>query len=199
MAHAAQVPLRVTAKMRASPMTALIRGHIAMHPDQRFAVLLPGRNKQVTKRSSDIMPLLRRVERERVRFVGWHDTTTLAGDHVLALGVPAVPPHSIRRKLAQRGLIAAVLAGGAWGELVWSGGTGADGKEWTVSSNGYRHPSWQQAYRDAVADLMRRRLVRVAVPIVVVADVELGLPLLIEMPMPMDDHDMLILEGFAME
>jgi hypothetical protein len=130
---------------------------------------------------------------------GVPSTTTLVGDRVLALGVPAVPPHSVRRRLAQLGLIAAVTAGGDWGELVWSGGTGADGKERTVSSNGYRHPSWKQAYCDAVVDLMRRRLVRVAVPSVVVADVELGLPLLTEVPMPMDDHDMLILEGFAVE
>jgi hypothetical protein len=166
---------------------------VAKHPDDRFTVLLPGRNKQVAKRCSDIIPLLRRVERERVRFVGWHDTTTLAGDRVLALGVPAVPPHSVRRRLAQRGMIAAVIAGGDWGELVWSGGTDADGKERTVRSNGYRHPSWNQAYRDAVVDLMRRRLAHVCTSVTIIADMELGLPL-IDGPTPLDQEDVQALE-----
>jgi hypothetical protein len=193
-ARAVQIPERVTAGRRPGPLVALIRGHLARHPGERLGVLLPGNKEKVAALQRAIRPLWRPGEGQRVALGGWFGKGTPAGDRLLALGVPAVPPRSVRRRLAQRGLEDAAVGEGEWGEVPWTGRRQSDGAAQEVRGWGYREPDWHQAYRDAVLDRMRRRLAGVGVPVVVMADLELGLGL-VEGPVPLDELDVKLLEG----
>lgn len=192
-AHAVQCPIRVTGGSRESGVASRIRGHLAARPGERLAVLLPGNQKHFAALRTKVEDLLVPAERKRVEFAGWYDRGAPVCDRMLALGVPAIPPHSVGRRLEQRDLIAAALADKVWGEVRWRG-TRTDGTEQEVVGQGYRHPDWAAAYRDAVLDLLRRKLVRVTVPITVVADLDLGLPLVDE-DFAIDGDDLRLLEA----
>jgi putative DNA primase/helicase len=180
--RAVQVPQRRTAKQRPGSAAALLRGFLAAHPGEHLCVLLPGRCEQAEDLAGEILTLLAPDEVAHVALVPWHGpapgspSALPSCDRIIGLGIPAVPPGSVRRRLIQCGDGDAARADGDWGERAWSR-PGADGIEVRVRERGYRHAAWHAAYRAVVQDLLRRRLVGAAVPVVLVTDLELGLPL----------------------
>jgi hypothetical protein len=189
-AGAVQTVHHVTAGTRPGPLADLIRGHLEWFPGGTLAVILPGSTERADKLRQALPALL--SEGHRLRLVGWHDEGRLTGDRILALGVPAVPPRTVRRRLAQSGLDSAAIGDKDWGDVAWEGRQ-VDGSTRTVKTKGYRQPDWGQAYADAVNGLLRRRLAGIKVPIVFATDHDLGLPLVAQ-PVPLDAQDEELLE-----
>ena len=170
-------PVRVTAGTRAAPILAHIRACLVRHPGERLAVLLPGSRDRVAKRANEVRTLMTPAELGRITLAGWVDEGDLpCGDRLLCLGLPPVPPRMVRQRLAQHGLDNAAVADGDWGTVTWQRTT-AEGEILNVSAEGYRNEAWASARRTTVLTAVRRRLVRAAVPVEIVADLDLGLPL----------------------
>jgi|GEM_PF-6628546 len=195
-ARAVLHPERLTGGSRPATVAARVRGHLAVNTGERVAVVLPGNRQRFKALREAVEVLLVPAERNRVEFSSWYDKTLPPCERVLALGVPAVPSRSVERRLEQRDMIPAVVAGGDWGEVEWTG-IGSDGKGCSpIKCRGYRHPDWAVAYRDAVCDLLRRKLVGVSVPVSIVSDMDLGLGLpLVDEPRPIDDDELRLLEA----
>jgi hypothetical protein len=105
-------------------------------------------------------------------------------DHVLILGTPRINPGEYRRWLVGHGLEdAAQLEDGGWVPRPWEGTT-VDGQPFVVQRGGYQDQSWDRAYRaTTTAALMQavgrgRSLLPEGVPVTVVTNDPLGLPIL---------------------
>ncbi|MCE9564018.1 MAG: hypothetical protein K8U57_18400 [Planctomycetes bacterium] len=179
-ARAVQIPRRRVARQRPGAVVALLRGFLARHPGERVCVLLPGRRALAEALAVEVVKLLEPTEAALVSLVPWHGDgggcKLPACDRVVGFGVPGVPPSSVRRRLIQAGDGDSARTDGDWGTRSWTG-RDAGGAEIAVAEQGYRHAAWQSAYRELVEDSLRRRLVGVAVPVVLMTDFELGVPL----------------------
>ncbi|MCE9568370.1 MAG: hypothetical protein K8U57_40740 [Planctomycetes bacterium] len=177
--RAIQIPRRRVARQRPGAVVSLLRGFLARHPGERLCVLLPGRRTMAEALAVEVVKLLEPTEAALVNLVPWHGDCggrLPAFDRVVGFGVPGVPPGSVRRRLIQAGDGDSARTDGDWGTHTWTGRDAA-GAEIAVAEQGYRHSAWQSAYRELVEDSLRRRLVSVAVPVVLMTDFELGLPL----------------------
>ena len=160
-------------------MAATISHYLAQHPgDCRWAVILPGNRAKATALAKAVAPLLPPGDRDRVTSHRLVRVRPLPAGRalVLALGVPAVPPQRVRQWLMQTGRVGSGLATGDWGRVSWQGHTAADGEAVQVDGWGYRNPDWSTGYRAVVQELTRCRLTGLAVPVTLVADVDLRLP-----------------------
>ncbi len=176
--RAVQVPVRQTAGRRPGAVASTVRAHLDRHPGDRWLVVLPGRLTRARALAKEVVALLPEQDRDRVTATSWFDTRPLPEvDRVLCVGVPAVPPQRVRQWLAQTGQVAAALADGDWGLGSWEGYLADDGEVVSVDGWRYRQPEWARGYREVVRELMRQRLAPVRVPVTVLADSDLGLPL----------------------
>lgn len=202
-ARAVQIPRRRTAQQRPGSAAKLIRGFMMVHPGERLCVLLPGRRERAEELAKGIRELLSPDEAAQVNLFSWHgsvagerevkDSNALTGcDRVIGLGIPTVPPSSIRRRLTQTGNYDGARESGDWGSRIWNGHRG-DGADVRVDARGYRHAAWHKTYVELVRDLLRRRLVGVTVPVVLMSDMELDLPL-IDSPPSLTPKDLRLLQ-----
>lgn len=194
VANAVQVPRRITAQARPAAIAKLIRGYLERHRGERLAVLVPvwrskkekPKKKRLTKRA--ILRCLTPEEIKRVRLRPWRGHKSLDGfDRVLALGMPTLPPESLQRHLLQIGLKAESAADSAWGPITWHG-QAPDGSPVEVAAMGYGQSAWHGAYVETATELLNRRLAGVHVPVTLVTDIKLDMPL-VEGAMPLDRQD----------
>jgi hypothetical protein len=104
-------------------------------------------------------------------------------DLLVVLGTPRVPPPAVKLRLIQLGLVTAATREGGWEADWWSGKT-TIGKLVTVRTSAYRDHDWYAAHCSIVrAELFQaigrgRGICPNGVPVVVLSNEPLGLPLL---------------------
>ena len=138
-----------------------------------------------------LVPLLDEPLRNRIRKTSyfrsgdtrgsndWHRTCDL----LIALGTPRVPVAAVRRRLLQQGeREAAVLADGDWQSRVWTGFTPTR-ERCEIMTKQYANDKWRQACEMIVlAELQQcigrgRGVLEAGIPVVVLSNEPLGLPL----------------------
>ena len=106
-------------------------------------------------------------------------------DVVLILGTPRVPPSGVRQALIQIGDVDAAGTDGKWRPHAWNGFKSA-GQEVEIYGLGYRHPSWDRMHQLLVrSSLLQavgrgRGVLEGGVPVVVVSNEHLGVPVATE-------------------
>ena len=113
---------------------------------------------------------------------GWYQDCDL----LIVCGTPRVPPSAIKTRLIQRGLSRAARRSEewiSWGPDYWPGRTVA-GRVKVVRCGGYRDHDWHRAYRAIVAsELVQaigrgRAVLDTGIPVIVLSNEPLGLPLI---------------------
>ena len=103
-------------------------------------------------------------------------------DALIVAGTPRVPPSAVRTRLIQAGNTAAAARDGEWERDYWTG-TDATGRRHTIKTAGYRDHDWHQAHRAIVrAELLQavgrgRGILEAGLPVMVISNENLGLPL----------------------
>jgi hypothetical protein len=115
-----------------------------------------------------------------------------------------VPPSVIKTRLIQAGNAAAAARDGEWDRDYWRG-IDTEGRLHTVRTLGYRDHDWHAAHQAVVkAELVQavgraRSICEHGIPVVVLTDEELGLPLrILAAPQPnktADPVDMMVLRA----
>jgi hypothetical protein len=104
-------------------------------------------------------------------------------DLLVVVGTPRVPPPAIKLRLIQWGMILAASRDGRWEADYWSGTT-TSGRRITVCTSAYRDHDWYAAHRSLVrAELIQaigrgRSICENGIPVVVLSNEPLGLPIL---------------------
>jgi hypothetical protein len=102
-------------------------------------------------------------------------------DLLIVLGTPRVPPAAVREKLIQIGRVGDAGQDGKWGKMAWEGRT-PEGNHQTFGSMGYQQESWKEMHRVLVRETILqavgrgRGVLSQGVPVVVVSNESLGLP-----------------------
>ena len=129
---------------------------------------------------------------------GWYTECDL----LIVAGTPRVPPSAIKTRLIQAGLSKAARRPDdwvSWGSDFWPGRTGA-GKVRVVRCAGYRDHDWRRAYRAIVAsELIQaigrgRAVLDTGIPVLVLSNEPLGLPLVDAEISPMKDAEKAVLD-----
>ena len=191
--HAAvQIPIDV--KLSTSPGTVvnLLRGFFTMFQNaQRVGIICHRCHVPTFKGTPRKGPVLDEGFRRRIAKIEYyHSGEGRASnrwidecDMIVVLGTPRVPPSAVALRLIQTGRTQAAERDGEWGRDYWSGITVA-GKRRTIRTSAYRDHDWHAAYRALVrAELIQavgrgRGICPNGVPVVVLSNEPLGLPLL---------------------
>ncbi|QDV36975.1 hypothetical protein ElP_49060 [Tautonia plasticadhaerens] len=173
----------VTQKTSENVVRGLVRGLIAGHPDARKVGVITHRGHLAALESLEPSWSSRIARKEYFRSGkdrasnSWMDC-----DLILVLGTPRVPPAAVRDWLVRTGRIDAAGKDGGWGNRRWEG-KAAEGSLIRVDGHGYADPSWRSMNNSLVrASLLQavgrgRGVTEQGVPVVVVSDENLGLPL----------------------
>lgn len=179
-----QYPSRdVTQQTDGNVVRGLVRGLLARHPQAMKVGLITHRKHLAALEELESAWSSRIARREYFRSGKDRASNSwLDCDLLLVLGTPRVPPSAIRDWLVRIGKIADAARDGCWGERIWEG-RAMDGSLLRVGGHGYSDPSWSAMQRVLVgATLLQaigrgRGVTERGVPVVVVSNENLGLPL----------------------
>ena len=106
-------------------------------------------------------------------------------DLVLIVGTPRVPASAVREALIQAGDAEAAGEDGKWRSHIWQG-YAPDGEKVEICGLGYVNPSWERMHRLLVqSSLLQavgrgRGVIETGIPVVVVSNEQLGIPVAAE-------------------
>jgi len=196
---AVQIPVDITQGMSSDKVVQILQAVMATLPAHRFGIIahkchLPA--IKGTAKEGITLPEALRAKIHKIEYyhsgLGRGSNSWLDCDCLLVLGTPRVPPTAVRTRLIQRGLAQAAARDGEWKRDYWSGVT-TSGKRVTVQTLAYRDHDWHHAHRAIVhAELLQaigrgRGICPNGIPVVVVSNEPLGLPLVESPCQPLGD------------
>ena len=190
----AQYPSQdVTMQTSGNVVRGLVRGLLSKHPDAHKVGIITHRVH---------LPELKKLEsywKDRIHMMDYYRSGNdrasnrwLDCDLLLVLGTPRVPPSAVREGLVRIGRVEDAGKDGFWGAVAWEGRT-ISGELVEVQGLGYKHPSWAEVHQllvrnNLVQAVGRGRSVRNGgVPVLVVSNESLAVPLLSEKLEPVKD------------
>ncbi len=123
-------------------------------------------------------------------------------DLLVVVGTPRVPPPAVKLRLIQVGVVLAAARDGQWEADWWSGKT-TTGKRVTIRTSAYRDHDWYAAHRSIVrAELIQaigrgRGICEKGIPVVVLSNEPLGLPILEIDVRPVPDTAVKVLQAIS--
>ncbi len=173
----------VTQKTEGNVVRGLVRGLIARHPQATKVGVITHRQHMAALEQLEPAWSGRIARREYFRSGKDRASNSwMSCDLILILGTPRVPPAAVRDWLVRTGRIEVAAEEGGWGGRNWEGKT-AEGELIRVEGHGYAEPSWRSINNLLVrATLLQaigrgRGVTEKGVPVVVVSNENLGLPL----------------------
>jgi len=207
---AVQVTIDIKKSTVPSTVVKVLRGILAAFPDaKRIGVITHQEHLPIIRGTAQnpdhrLEELLRRRIAKLEHFHSgegrgsnsWIDQCDL----LLVLGTPRVPPHAVKLRLIQVGLVLAAARDGQW-EADWWSGTTTTGKQVTIRTSAYRDHDWYAAHRSIVrAELIQaigrgRGICEKGIPVVVLSNEPLGLPILEIDVHPLSDTAVKVLQA----
>jgi hypothetical protein len=173
----------VTQATSANIVRGLVRGLLASHPHAGKVGVITHRKHMAGLEGLEPSWADRIARREYFRSGKDRASNSwLECDLILVIGTPRVPAWAVRDWLVRTGRIDVAAIDGRWGVRTWEGKT-AKGSLIRVDGLGYADPTWRSMNNLLVrASLLQaigrgRGITEQGVPVVVVSDENLGLPL----------------------
>lgn len=209
---AAQIALDIKRSTSRRKVVNILRGVLLSLPQYgRIGVICDRRHLPAIDGTAKDGIVLEKELRQRISRTAYYRDGSTRGDNgwyedcdlLIVAGTPRVPPSAIRSRLIRQGKSAAAGRSPewtSWGPNWWLGKT-VSGKLAPVRSLGYRDHDWHSAYRSVVAsELLQaagrgRSILETGIPVVVLSDEPLGLPLVDVAFEPLTSSDVTILSA----
>ena len=208
---ALQIPSDVKQSTSAGAIVDLFRGFFNAFPNvKRLGVICHRCHVSTIKGTANKGPVLDKEFLQRIAKIEHYRGGESRGsnnwldecDMILVFGTPRVPPPAIKTRLIQTGRVAAASRDPKeeWQRDYWSGVT-TIGKRRTVRTSAYRDHDWHSVHRAIVhAELLQavgrgRGICENGIPVVVMSNEHLGLPLLEINVEPISDKAVQVLKA----
>ena len=176
----------VTLQTSPNTVRGLVRGLLVRHPTAKKVGIITHRVHLPAIRELEPLWMSRLAKLDYFR--SGNDRASnkwLDCDLVLILGTPRVPPSAVREALIQVGNAEEAGKDGEWRSHIWQG-YAPDGEKVEICGLGYENPSWDRMHQLLVrSSLLQavgrgRGVIETGVPVVVVSNERLGIPVAAE-------------------
>lgn len=173
----------ITMQTSGNIVRGIVRGLLAVLPDRNTVGIITHRTHLTALQQLEDYWAQRIIKMDYYRSGNDRGSNNwLNCDLIIIMGTPRVPPSAVRHGLIQIGEIEAAAKDGHWSKQNWIGVT-EDGKERQVPGLGYQEPNWAKVHKILVRDTLQqaigrgRGVMEAGVPVVVVSNEPLGVPL----------------------